>query len=124
MFIKLDINTLHLFVFTNALFTNNKDLSLQIGYVLILEDVLHKINIIYWLSIKCKRVTRSILALELYAIAYRFNISTAIKLIVKQLLQIKLPLVLYTDLKLLYKCLVKLGTTQEKHFIINIMCLC
>ena len=43
--------------------------------------------------------------------AYRFNIGAIIKLTIKQLLQIELPLVLYTNLKLLYKCLVKLGTT-------------
>jgi len=44
---KLDINTLHLFVFTNALFANNKDLLLQIKYILILEDTSHKANIIH-----------------------------------------------------------------------------
>jgi len=75
------------------------------------------------LLIKCKRVTRSVLALELYVIAHGFDIGAVIKLTVKQLLQIKLPLVLYTDLKLLYKYLIKLGTTQEKHLIINVICL-
>ena len=73
--------------------------------------------------IKCKRVTRSVLALEFYAIAYRFNIGAAIKLTIKQLLQIELLLVLYTDLKLLYECLVKLGTIREKRLIIDVMCL-
>ena len=47
MFIKLDINILHLLTFTNTLFANNKDLSSQIGYVLVLEDMLYKANIIY-----------------------------------------------------------------------------
>ena len=73
--------------------------------------------------IKYKRVTRSVLALELYAIVYGFNIGAAIKLTVEQLLQIKLPLILYTDLKLLYKCLIKLGTIREKYLIIDVMCL-
>ena len=88
-----------------------------------MEDALYKANIIYWLLIKCKRVTRSVLALELYAIAHRFDIGAAIKLTVKQLLQIKLSLVLCTDLKLLYKCLIKLGTTREKRLIIDVICL-
>ena len=47
MFIKLDINTLRLLAFTNALFANNKDLLLQIEYILVLEDALHKANIIH-----------------------------------------------------------------------------
>jgi hypothetical protein len=42
--------------------------------------------------------------------AYGFNIGAAIKLTIEQLLQIKLPLILCTDLKLLYKYLIKLGT--------------
>jgi hypothetical protein len=55
--------------------------------------------------------------------AYGFDISAVIKSTVEQLLQIELPLILCTDLKLLYKCLVKLGTTQEKYLIIDIICL-
>ena len=46
-FIKLDINTLQLLVFIDASFANNKDLSSQIGYVLILADAIKKANIIY-----------------------------------------------------------------------------
>jgi len=53
--------------------------------------------------------------------AYSFNISTAIKATVKLQLNISLPLILYTNLKLIYKCLIKLGTTQEKRLIINII---
>ena len=46
-FVKLDINTLQLLVFTDASFANNKDLSLQIGYVFILADAIKKANIVY-----------------------------------------------------------------------------
>ena len=55
--------------------------------------------------------------------AYSFNISAVIKAIVKLQFNISLPLILYTDFKLIYKCLIKLETTQEKRFIINIICL-
>ena len=47
MYVKLDINILYLLVFTDALFTNNKDLFLQIGYILVLVDIINKANIIY-----------------------------------------------------------------------------
>jgi len=83
MFIKLDINTLRLLAFTNALFANNKDLLLQIEYILVLEDALYRANIIHWLLIKCKRVTRSVLASKLYTIAHGFNIGAVIKLTIK-----------------------------------------
>ncbi len=80
-------------------------------------------NILHWSFIKCKRVTRSVLASELYVMAHGFNISASIKSIVNRALGINLPLVLCIDSKSLYDCLIKLGTTQEKRLIINIMCL-
>ena len=42
--------------------------------------------------------------------AYSFDISAAIKAIVDLQLNISLPLILYTNSKLIYKYLVKLGT--------------
>jgi len=82
-FIKLDIETLQLFVFTDFLFINNKDLLSQIGYILVLTDLLNKVNIVYWSLVKCKRITKSVLASKLYAIAYSFDIGAAIKATVK-----------------------------------------
>jgi hypothetical protein len=55
--------------------------------------------------------------------AYGFNISAVIKATVKLQLNISLLFTLYTNSKLIYKCLIKLGTTQEKRLIINIICL-
>ena len=110
-------------IFTNFLFVNNKDFLLQIGYILVLVDLLNKVNIVYWSLVKCKRITKSVLAFKLYAIAHHFNISTVIKAIVELQLNISLLLILYTDFKLIYKYLIKLRTIQEKRLIINIICL-
>jgi hypothetical protein len=85
-FVKLDVNTLQLLAFTDASFANNKDLSSQIGYVLMLLDRSNKANIIHWSSIKCKRVTRSVLASELYRMIYRFDIGAVIKSILDKVL--------------------------------------
>jgi hypothetical protein len=77
--VPLDISSLSLLVFTDASFANNKDLSLQIGFVIILIDRNQSANILYWSLIKCKRVTRSILASKLYALAHGFDIRAVIK---------------------------------------------
>jgi hypothetical protein len=55
--------------------------------------------------------------------AYGFNITITIKSIVDKILQINLPLVLYTNSKSLYDCLVRLKTTQEKRLMIDVICL-
>jgi hypothetical protein len=104
-------------------FTNNKDLSSQIGYVLVLANDAGRANILHWSSTKCKRVTRSILASELYGMIHGFDIGASVKTTVDRALGIKLPLVVYTNSKSLYEYLVKLGTTQEKRLMIDIMCL-
>jgi hypothetical protein len=55
--------------------------------------------------------------------AYRFNIAFAVKSTIDLILNTDVPLVLATNSKSLYDCLVKLGTTQEKRLIIDVMCL-
>jgi hypothetical protein len=55
--------------------------------------------------------------------AHGFDIRASIKSTVDKALGINLPLVLYIDSKSLYNCLIKLGTTQEKRLMIDIMCL-
>ena len=120
-FIPLDIQSLKLIVFTDASFANNQDLSLQISFIIVLSDKDNRANILYWSLIKCKRVTRSVLASELYTIAYRFDAEAAIKSTIEAILQIRLPLILCTDSKSLYDCLVKLGTTQEKRLMVDLM---
>ena len=49
--------------------------------------------------------------LELYGIVYGFNIGASIKATIKKILGINLLIVIYTDLKSLYDCLIRLGTT-------------
>ena len=110
-------------MFTDASFANNKDLSSQIGYIVALTDEKGQANTLHWSSIKCKRVTRSVLASELYGMAHGFDIGASLKSTLEKALSITLPLVLCTDSKSLYECLVKLGTTQEKRLMIDIMCL-
>lgn len=122
-FVKLDDKSLRLLIFTDASFANNKDLSSQIGYIIVLADSKGNANIIHWSSIKCKRVTRSVLASELYALVHGFDIGAALKATIELALGKQIPLILCTDSKSVYDCLIKLGTTQEKRLMIDIMCL-
>jgi hypothetical protein len=55
--------------------------------------------------------------------AHGFDIGAAIKATIEKILQISLPLILYTDSKSSYDCLVKLGTTREKQLMVDLMCL-
>lgn len=76
-----------------------------------LVDNENKANIIYWLSIKCKRITRGVLASELYVMVYGFDVGGVLKSIMEGVLAQSVSMILYIDSKLLHNCLVKLGTT-------------
>jgi hypothetical protein len=121
-----------LYIMVNASFANNKDLSLQIGCIIIFgnekkNEKSFKLisNIVYWSFTKCKRVTRSILALEVYNIANSMDMAVAIEtifdIITQRLEFFDISIIVYTDSFLLYECFVKFGTIKEKRFIIDIV---
>jgi len=122
-YVPLDLKTLKLVVFTDGSFANNSDNSSQIGLVIVLADGENNANIVHWSSIKCKRVVRSVLASELYGMAHGFDHAAVIKSTIEKILSIELPLLLCTDSRSLYDCLVKLGSTQEKRLMVDLMCL-
>ena len=86
-----------------------------------------KRNLIYYSSTKSKRVTRSILASEIYSIVGGINIAIiiniTIKIITEQLGFLYILIIICTNLYLLYEYLVKLSTTKEKRLMINIIVL-
>ncbi len=49
------------------------------------------------------------------------SISTTLNCIIEQLNLKPIPIVIYIDSFSLYKCIVKLSTTKEKHLMINII---
>jgi hypothetical protein len=109
-------------IFINAAFVNTIDLHSQIDYVIcLIDDVC--VNLIHWSSIKCKRVIKSVLAVELYVMINDFDVEAIIKSIIERMLHIFLSLILLTNSKSLYDDLVKLDTISKKKLVIDLMCL-
>jgi hypothetical protein len=110
-----------LMIFIDASFAN-VNLHSQIDYVICLTDDV-KANIIHWFFTKCKRMIRSVLATKLYAMTNEFVADSVIKSIIQRILNIFLSMILLTDSRSLYDCLVKLEITSEKRLMMNLMCL-
>ncbi|KAF1976979.1 hypothetical protein BU23DRAFT_453627, partial [Bimuria novae-zelandiae CBS 107.79] len=85
-YVPINLINAKLIVFVDSFFTNNKDLSLQLGFILILINKSIDVNntfiiynnVIHYSLIKYKRVTQSVLASKIYSIVNRFNIGIAI----------------------------------------------
>ncbi|KAF2025958.1 hypothetical protein EK21DRAFT_103538 [Setomelanomma holmii] len=134
-YVTVNLMEAKLIVFVDGSFANNKDLSLQLGFILMLvnesTDVSNTFkicgNVIHYSSTKCKRVTRSVLASEIYGMVNGFDIgiaiATTLRIVTERLRLPAIPLVICTDSYSLYECLVKLGTTKEKRLMIDIMAL-
>ncbi|CCU75476.1 hypothetical protein BGHDH14_bgh02505 [Blumeria hordei DH14] len=93
-YVQLNMEKLKLFTLVDASFPNNKDMSLQITKSSTIRG-----NIVHWSSTKCKRVTRSVLASEIYAMAHGFDIAIAIgstiDIMTERLNLPKTPIVIY-----------------------------
>jgi len=128
-FIHINLESAKLFVFVDASFANNKGYSSQIGFVIVLAnkdtDEGKGISILTVISSIGVRLntTRNVLASELYVMVHGFDIGIAIKTTLDKILRRPVPLILCTDSRSLYDCLVKLGTTNEKRLMIDIMSL-
>jgi hypothetical protein len=135
-FVPIDLKTASMYVFVDGSFANNKDLSSQIGYVILIgnetqmgeDKVKIRGNLVTWSSTKSKRITRSVLASEIYGMVAGvdagYSMATSITQILKQLnIHRLLPIIVCTDSFSLYECIVKLGTTKEKRLMIDIMAL-
>jgi hypothetical protein len=131
-YIPIDLATAKLYVFVDGSFANNKDLSSQLGYLIVIanesanEDSFDiQGNLLDFRSVKSQRVTRSVLASEVYGMTagvdMAYAIGTTIKMVTQQLDLPTIPTIVCTDSYSLYECLVKLGTTKEKRLMIDIM---
>ncbi len=110
-------------IFSDSFFANNRDLFSQIDYVICLTDSINTTNILHWFSIKCKRITRSVLAIELFAMIHDFDVDSILKAILTKMLNILISLILVIDSKSLYDCLVRLKITVEKRLIMKVIIL-
>ncbi len=68
-------------------------------------------------------MTRSVLVVELFTMIHDFDVDSVLKATLTKILDNLISLILVTDSKSLYDCLVRLNIIVEKRLIMNVMIL-
>lgn len=68
VFVKINMYTSKLIFFTDASFTNARDLKGQLGFNVVLDDHVGTGNILHYASNRCRRLTRSRMGSERHAL--------------------------------------------------------
>ncbi len=68
-------------------------------------------------------MTRSVLAIELFVMIHDFDVDSVLKSILIKMLDVIVSLILVTNSKFLYDCLIRLDIIVEKRLIIDVMIL-
>jgi hypothetical protein len=132
MYILLNLGIAKLFVFVNGSLSNLKDFIFQIRHIIIFVNkfkgknkFIIKGNLINTNSTKYKYITRNSLVSEICGIVDSLDLAYVIVVILKIIIDQRnlpeIPIVFYINSKSLYKYIIKLGITKEKHLIINII---
>ena len=116
----LDLSSVELWVYSDASFANCPDLRSQLGYVIYIRDKHGTCSLLSWASSRSKRVTRSVLAAELFALSHSYDVGFSIRYTCSQLLKRDVPLRLFTDSKTLFQSVTNLTSMTEKRLLIDI----
>jgi hypothetical protein len=119
-FVQLDIPTVHIAVFVDASFASNRDGSSQIGYIVCLRDARGKCNVIHSSSTKSKRVARSTLTAEIFALLDGFDCGYVLKVWLERLFNKSLELHILTDSRTAYHTVTTLVITRERRLMVDL----
>ena len=113
---KLDLDSVHLRVYTDAAFGTNNDSTSQIGFVILLCDKEDNAHILDYASKKARRVVRSIMGGEFIAFAEGFDRAWILKHYLDKIYHKNIRINMLTDSKQLFDVIMKGSTTAEKGF--------
>jgi hypothetical protein len=119
-FVGLNMDTMHIAVFVDASFATNWDGSSQLGILVCLRDAHARCNVLHVTSVKSKRVARSSLAAEIFAMLDGFDIGFVLKVWMSHIFNRALELHLFTDSRTGFHAVKMLFTTKEKRMMLDL----
>lgn len=119
-FVGLDLSSMHLAVFVDASFASNYDGSSQLGVLVCLRDSTGRCNVIHATCVKSRRIARSSLAAEIFAILEGFDVGYIMKVWLSKVFKRNLDLHILTDSRTGFHTVTTLVTTKEKRLTLDL----
>lgn len=110
-FVKWDLGTVRLVLFSDASFENEKGFKRQLGYVIALGDVTGPEHIVHYGRNRCRCVVRSVMAAEVQGLVLGFDYASIVRNTICEIIGRKVPLEAYVDSNHLYNVVAKFGET-------------
>ena len=120
---NVDFETAEIQGFPDESFADNKGMSSQVDYKILLVDAKQNCSILSWSSSKCKRVKRYVPTAKLCAIAHGYDAGFVMGNTFGKLLNRPMKIRVFTDSRILFDSIVSLSITAEKRLRIDIFCL-
>lgn len=106
-FVKLDLDTTRLVLITDASFANARDMKSQIRYLILIVDAYNNCNIVRFGSNLCKRVARSVMAAQLFALVLGFDYAFMVKYLLADMSERDFSLEVLVDWKTVFDIVAK-----------------
>ncbi len=119
-FIKLDLESCRLALFTDSSFANGSNFKSQLGFIILLVDKFNNCNILHYGSNRCKRVTRSVMAAEIHALIYGFDSAYITKSMMEEILNREIDIEAYVDSRTTFNVIARSAPTLEKRLQIDV----
>lgn len=119
-YLPLDCKTLQLRAYADTSFAGNADLSSQVDNVVLLCDASGRSHVLSYNNRKCKRVVRSAVAGEVYALSAALDEAIVLRYDLEKLYRQHIPLTIYTDSKQAFDVITRPTHPTEKRLLIDI----
>ena len=118
-FVPMDLKNATIVCFADAAFANMTDGASQGGFIIFLVSGQNCVPL-FWQSRKLKRVVKSTLSAETMALMEGAEQCFLLKTILKEILNLDLPIIAFTDSKSLKDCLYTSKTLEDKRLKVDI----
>lgn len=114
--LKLEVESIPIALYADAAFANNRNLTSQLGFIVLLKDKNDNAAIINYVSFICDRVIRSVLGAEVSAYSHCLDYTLSLSKDLLGRIGRKIETVMFTDSKSLFEPITKFGTILRSVF--------